>query len=36
MLEDVQKKQFRKMDEEIGKEGLAVVQMGGSLSLTSM
>ena len=32
VLEDAQKKQFSKMDEEIEKEGLAVVQMGGSLT----
>ena len=31
-LEDAQKKQFSHMDEEIEKEGLAVAQMGGSLT----
>ena len=32
VLEDAQKKKFSEMDEEIKKEGLAVVQMGGSLT----
>ena len=31
-LEDVQKKEFGKIDKEIEKEGVAVVQMGGSLA----